>query len=129
MDEEIFLRNTYHVNVIRTDLTRAIPALILELVDEAAVAFEDTFKLSGDSGAFLHKHLSDTSSPHPLHADSIALPVFSTMTHLIARISNRALLGKDMCRSKAYTDAMVRFAESVVGYSYALRPCPVILRE
>jgi hypothetical protein len=51
------------------------------------------------------------------------------MTHLIARVSNRALVGKEMCRNSHYTNAMVHFSEGVVIYSYILRFCPVPLRE
>ena len=30
--------------------------------------------------------------------DSVSLPVFDTMTHLIARIGNRVIRGKELCR-------------------------------
>lgn len=40
-------------------------------------------------------------------------PVFDIMTHLTARVSNRALLGLGLCRNEHFLHSVVRFAESL----------------
>ena len=131
MTDEMFLGNTYQANVVRTDLTRALPAIVPELVDESALALQEVLEIPEGSGTMPNAMslwlmlVSDDSG----YADSVSLPVWHTMTHLIARVSNRALVGPELCRNKTYTQAMVRFAEFVMIYSYALRFCPVFLRE
>jgi hypothetical protein len=50
------------------------------------------------------------------------------MTHLIARISNRAMVGLPLCRNTGYLNAMVHFAECLVPYAEILRQVPRIAR-
>jgi len=61
--------------------------------------------------------------------DAVSVPVFHTMTHLVARISNRVIFGKELCRNEKFLKAIVRFAETMpliapfVHWSpFALRP-------
>lgn len=50
MDDEIFLGNSYHANVVRTDLARALPAIVPDLVDESAVALQEALRIADGSG-------------------------------------------------------------------------------
>ncbi|PPQ98639.1 hypothetical protein CVT24_003972 [Panaeolus cyanescens] len=50
------------------------------------------------------------------------------MTRLIARISNRVILGLEMCRNKQFLRAVVRFAESVAAMAPFIQWSPVFLR-
>jgi len=43
---------------------------------------------------------------------AVSIPVFDTMTHLIARISNRVIYGEELCRDENFLKAVVRFAET-----------------
>ncbi|PPQ67316.1 hypothetical protein CVT25_005900 [Psilocybe cyanescens] len=88
------LRNPYQAKVLRTDVSRAIPSYIPELLDESILALEDAFKVTDPQ----------------LETANIA--VFDTMTHLIARISNRVIFGKELCRNQKFLHAVVRFAET-----------------
>lgn len=51
------------------------------------------------------------------------------MTHLIARISNRVIVGKELCRNEGFIHAAVTFAESLMMTPFIqwsplfLRPC------
>jgi hypothetical protein len=51
------------------------------------------------------------------------------MTDLVARISNRVLVGPELCRNKEYTQTMVHFAEFLMVHAFLIRFCPVFLRE
>jgi hypothetical protein len=50
MDDKMFFGNTYQVNVVRTDLTRALPAMVPELVDESALALPEALHIPDGSG-------------------------------------------------------------------------------
>lgn len=103
------LRNPYQASVLRTDVNRAISSYIPEILDESILAMDETFKVSKDSGV-------------------IDIPVFDTMTHLIARISNRVIFGIGMCRNERFLHAVVRFAETTPLMAPFINWSPHILR-
>ncbi|KAF7337628.1 Ent-kaurene oxidase [Mycena sanguinolenta] len=95
--------------VIRTDLTRAISAFIPEILEETRLVMSEAFAL-------------------PFGEKSTTLPLFHTMTHLVARISNRAMLGPSICRQEQYLHDIIRFAETLPIYAQLLTWFPRILR-
>lgn len=54
--------------------------------------------------------------------------VFDTMTHMVARISNRVIFGKELCRDEKFIHDVVRFAETVPILAVILSWCPYVLR-
>jgi hypothetical protein len=50
MDDRMFLGNAYQANVVRTDLTRALPVIVPELVDESALALPEALHIPEGSG-------------------------------------------------------------------------------
>jgi cytochrome P450 len=98
----------YQMVVTRTDITRAIGTFIPEVLDETRLSMSDAFAPSGEK--------------------SVTVPLFHTMTHLIARISNRAMLGTTLCRQEQFLHDVIHFAETVVLYSQLLRWFPSFLR-
>ena len=58
----------------------------------------------------------------------ITLPVFDTMTHLIARISNRVFFGPGLCRNEQYLHVVVRFAETLGVMARFIQWSPSFLR-
>lgn len=44
------MENPYQATVVRTDLSRAIPALIPEILDESILAMEELFPSKGEKG-------------------------------------------------------------------------------
>ncbi|KAF7337643.1 Ent-kaurene oxidase [Mycena sanguinolenta] len=96
--------------VVRTDLTRAISAFIPEVLEETRLAMAEAFAL-------------------PFGEKSMTLPLFHTMTHLVARISNRAMLGTSVCRQEQFLHDVVRFAETITLYAQLLKWVPRILRS
>jgi cytochrome P450 len=103
-DQQII--NPYQVTVVRTDFTRAIAAMIPEVLQETKSTIKDTF----------------------FDAKSITIPVFNTMTGMVARISNRAILGTDLCRNKEYIHSIVHFAETLILYGSVLKLCFPVIR-
>ncbi|KAJ7837356.1 hypothetical protein B0H14DRAFT_1100133 [Mycena olivaceomarginata] len=91
-------------------MTRAISSFIPEVLDETRLSMSEAFApKAGEKSA--------------------TIPLFHTMTHLIARISNRAMLGTSLCRNETFLHDIVRFAETLVLYAQVLRWLPRILRR
>ncbi|KAJ7269284.1 cytochrome P450 [Mycena haematopus] len=101
----------YQAVVTRTDLTRAISTFVPEVLEETRLAMSEVFALP----------CGEKSTTGPL-------PLFHTMTHLIARASNRAMLGTSLCRQEQFLHDVIRFAETVVLYAQLLGWFPRILR-
>ncbi|KAF7337632.1 Ent-kaurene oxidase [Mycena sanguinolenta] len=95
--------------VVRSDLTRAISTFIPEVLEEMRLAMAEAFAL-------------------PLGEKSTTLPLFHTMTLLVARISNRAMLGTSICRQEQYLHDVIHFAETLSLYAQLLTWFPRILR-
>ncbi|KAF7337635.1 Ent-kaurene oxidase [Mycena sanguinolenta] len=96
--------------VVRTDLTRAISAFIPEVLEETRLAMAEAFAL-------------------PFGEKSTTLPLFHTMTHLVARISNRAMLGTSVCRQEQFLHDIIRFAETLTLYAQLLAWFPRFVRS
>ncbi|KAL0955893.1 hypothetical protein HGRIS_002090 [Hohenbuehelia grisea] len=103
------LRNPYQSIVARNDITRGISAFIPEVLDETVLTMEDTFRSTDGSGF-------------------ISVPLFHTMTMMVGRISNRAMLGTELCRNRHFIHAVVGFAETLVLYAQLLNWTPTMLR-
>ncbi|KAF8893357.1 cytochrome P450 [Infundibulicybe gibba] len=102
---EAQLQNPYQAAVIRTNVNRAIPTFIPEILDESDLAMGETFKSTKND-----------------------VLVFDTMTHLIARISNRVIFGTEMCRNEGFLREIVRFAETTPLIAPFITWSPVTLR-
>ncbi|KAF9566781.1 cytochrome P450 [Agrocybe pediades] len=105
MDEHQ-LSTPYQARVLRTDVNRAIPSYVPEILDESMLAMDETFKDS----------------------DSNGLVVFDTMTHLIARISNRVIFGQELCRNEHFLHVVVKFAETIALIAPFIHWSPSFLR-
>ncbi|KAF8204329.1 cytochrome P450 [Mycena galopus ATCC 62051] len=100
----------YQAVVTRTDITRAIGSFVPEVLEETRLSMSEAFAPS-------------------LGEKSATVPLFHTMTHLIARISNRAILGSTLCRQEQFLHDVIRFAETLVLYAQLLVWFPRILRR
>ncbi|KAF8202596.1 cytochrome P450 [Mycena galopus ATCC 62051] len=102
--------NPYHLEtIIRSDLTKALRSLVPEMLEEAQLAIPDHIKITGS-------------------ATSVSIPVFPTMVHLVARVSNRAMIGAPGCRNEKFLKKQVSVAEEVIPMSQILNWFPVFLR-
>jgi len=59
---------------------------------------------------------------------SAGVEVFDTMTHLIARISNRVIFGKELCRNEKFIHSVVRFSETIPLMAPFIQWSPLWLR-
>ncbi|KAG9226003.1 hypothetical protein CCMSSC00406_0009100 [Pleurotus cornucopiae] len=98
-------RAPFQVNVVRNQLTKGIANFIPEIVDEATLAIEDTFK-------------------PPPNSEYASLPVFNTMMYMVGRITSRAIVGVEICRNELFVRTIVRFMKGLVVYSRLLRCVP-----
>lgn len=73
--------------------------------------------------------MEQTFKLHPCSDNSYEVPVFETMTHLIARISNRVVFGLGLCRNEQFLHAVVRFAETVPLMAPFIKWTPPVLRS
>ncbi|KAJ7123770.1 cytochrome P450 [Mycena epipterygia] len=102
--------NPYHLEtIIRSDLTKALRSLVPEMLEEAQLAIPEHLKLTD-------------ATP------SVTIPVFPTIVHLVARVSNRAMIGVPGCRNEKFLKKQVSVAEEVIPMSQVLNWFPVFLR-
>ncbi|KAJ7356763.1 cytochrome P450 [Mycena albidolilacea] len=100
----------FQAGVARTDVTRAGYDFIPEVLDETRLAMSEAFALNADQ-------------------KSTSVPLFHTMTHLVARITNRPILGTSLCRNKPFLQDVIQFTETLVVYAQLLLWFPKILRR
>jgi len=98
--------NPLHIPIIRNQLTKAIPALILDLYDDVSEAFNQYL-------------------PAKEWTRVIAL---ENMTKIVARVSNRAFVGPQLCRNPDWNKITIDFTMDVVKTSLLLRAFPPFLR-
>ncbi|KAI1791206.1 cytochrome P450 [Ganoderma leucocontextum] len=85
------LDDPYHVDVIRDKLTRMIPAVLPDVVDELSMV--------------LPEYIATGSTD-----DWVEVSVWRSMLNVIARISNRVFVGPPLCRDKEYLELAIDFA-------------------
>jgi len=121
-------RNPFQAAAVRSDLTRAIASLVPEIVEETTLAMAETFKPPVDSSMQTPRLVIPPNEIN-LVTESITLPLFSTMTHMVSRVSNRAVVGTELCRNNSFLHAIVNFAETLVVYAIILNALPRPVRS
>jgi hypothetical protein len=103
--------NPYHVGaLIRSDLTKALRSLVPEILEEAQLAIPERLKI-------------------PDSQDSVALPLFDTMVSLVARVSNRAMIGAPGCRNEQFLQRQVSVAAQAIPMALVLNWFPQFSRR
>ncbi|KAJ7835138.1 cytochrome P450 [Mycena olivaceomarginata] len=99
----------YHLNAVRTSLTRNLHVCFPDVRDEIVCAFDDVLQLQGSEWK--------------------SLPVLPTLMAIVARVSNRLFVGLPLCRNQAYlannvayTLDVMRSANKIILYPPFLRP-------
>ncbi|KAG9221143.1 hypothetical protein CCMSSC00406_0005418 [Pleurotus cornucopiae] len=95
----------FQATVTRNEVTKGIATFIPEILEESTLALEETFR-------------------PPSGSEYVSLPVFHAMTNMIGRISNRAVMGIELCRNEHFVHAVVSFAETLTIYSQLLNWTP-----
>jgi hypothetical protein len=125
--QESIAVNHYHVIVTRTELSRHIPELMPDIVDELGAAFEDEISVT-----------NGTSLLHNLTIEWMPICSFQKTVNIVARISNRVFVGLPLCtfllffpylgRNKDYLHYAVEHATNVVQVGSIIRFLPEILK-
>ncbi|KAL0567793.1 hypothetical protein V5O48_014203 [Marasmius crinis-equi] len=98
--------NPYHINIVRTPLTRNIGARFDDILDETLTAFADSI---------------------PLHDDWVEMPVAKTIQNMVVRISNRYFVGLPLCRDPDWCDLSIQFTINVAVNSMIINLFPKML--
>ncbi|KAL0058078.1 hypothetical protein AAF712_015257 [Marasmius tenuissimus] len=106
------LRDPYHVDVVRTPLTRNIGARFDDVCDELAIAFNENLPSQEDG---------EWHSP-PGDLDSLAM-----VQNIVVRASNRLLVGLPLCRNEDWCKLNVQFTIDVMRDSILIGMFPRFL--
>ncbi|KAF7367730.1 hypothetical protein MSAN_00836900 [Mycena sanguinolenta] len=107
MGREI-VENHYHMDLVRTTLTRNLHKCFPDVRDEIICAFDDVLELEGSEWK--------------------SYPVLPTMMTIVARVSNRLFVGLPLCRDKAYLANNVAYAVDVIRSANKITLLPPFLR-
>jgi len=102
------LDNVYHVDIIRTKLTRNIADIFKEVRDELVRSLDASIPTDGD--------------------DWVKVPVVETMRHVICATSNRVFVGAPLCRDQDYLNLNLNFTVNVIKNATILTMFPKPLR-
>ncbi|KAF9269386.1 cytochrome P450 [Marasmius fiardii PR-910] len=98
--------NPYHVDVIRTTLTRNIGAKFDEVLDEIKTSFDEIV---------------------PVRDEWVEFPAVATIQSIVVRASNRLFVGLPLCRDPDYCDLNIKFTIQVVVNSLLIDLFPNFL--
>ncbi|KAJ7131156.1 cytochrome P450 [Mycena epipterygia] len=100
--------NPYHLDVIRSTLTRNLGKCLPDVLDEISCAVDDMLALDG--------------------TDWKLVPVLPTVMTLVARTTNRLLVGLPICRDKDYIKLVVQYTIDVAIRAQLINLLPSVLR-
>ncbi|PPR07181.1 hypothetical protein CVT26_012611 [Gymnopilus dilepis] len=101
-------RDTYHINVIRTPLTKNIAPQFSVITDEIATAFKELVPA--------------------ISSDWISVPALKAITKVICRTTNRYLVGLPLARNADFTDLIEKFTLDIYLGGQIISLFPTILK-
>ncbi|KAJ6544721.1 cytochrome P450 [Mycena sp. CBHHK59/15] len=105
------LTNPYAIGVLLGEVTREIDRYIPDIVEETNQALDE----------LLSDHMNGS-------APTSVVPLFSSMTDVVARVVNRSFVGAELCRKPDYIQAVVRYAQTFIFYGMVLKLLPKFLK-
>ncbi|KAJ7644773.1 cytochrome P450 [Roridomyces roridus] len=102
------MENPYHLNIVRTTLTRNLHRCFPDVRDEIVCAFDDVLDLD--------------------KSDWKNVMVLPAMMSIVARVSNRLFVGLPLCREKAHLDNSIQFTIDVMRSADRINMFPAFLR-
>ncbi|TDL14450.1 cytochrome P450 [Rickenella mellea] len=98
------LDNTYHIHVLRTQLTRNLDSVFPDVKDEIMTAFEEII---------------------PSSDNWVSVNALETFMKIVTRVSNRVFVGLPVCRDPEYIRLNMEYTKQVVKVAIlvALTPC------
>ncbi|KAI1791098.1 cytochrome P450 [Ganoderma leucocontextum] len=100
----------FHVAVVRDKLTRNLAVVYPDVLDEVCAAFQEYI-------------------PVPAEEDEwVPVTVWPVVQKIIARVSNRVIVGLPRCRDKKYLDVAINFTNDVFISSFIINLFPEFLK-
>ncbi|KAI1793056.1 cytochrome P450 [Ganoderma leucocontextum] len=99
----------YHLDVIKEKLSRALPAILPDVIEELKLAVPE------------HIPTKD--------AEWTTVNVMTSMQKIVARASNRIFVGLPLCRNEEYLDLAIRFTMDVVKDQVVMTLIPYSLTK
>ncbi|PIL27965.1 cytochrome P450 [Ganoderma sinense ZZ0214-1] len=107
--DPLIVTDQYHVKVLQEKLTRRLPELLLDIVDEVMAAVQDHIVSREDEWT--------------------SVEVIPVMQNIIARASNRAFVGLPLCRNEEYLRLAVGIVVDTVKTMIVLSLVPRFLKS
>ncbi|EJF60310.1 cytochrome P450 [Dichomitus squalens LYAD-421 SS1] len=98
----------YHIRLTRDKLTRTLPAIVPDLVDELRATLPEYVPTHGDEWT--------------------TIDVTTTTQKIVARLSNRVFVGLPVCRNEEYLKMAVSIATDLIKDAFILKTSPHFLR-
>ncbi|KAI1793082.1 cytochrome P450 [Ganoderma leucocontextum] len=105
--DELFV-DPYHVDIIREKLTRTLPTILPDVVDELEHAVPRYIPTEGEEWTTVN--------------------VMTTMQNIVARASSRVFVGIPLCRNEEYLDMSISFTRDVSSDRKIMNRTPRILK-
>ncbi|KAG8219260.1 cytochrome P450 [Butyriboletus roseoflavus] len=100
--------NSYHIPIVRAQLTRNIEALYPEIKDEMSTAFDDVLDLRGNEWK--------------------SVPALSSVQKVVCRTSNRVFVGLSLCRDPDWMDLNIQYAFDIIKGGAIIGLFPKLLK-
>ncbi|PBK82225.1 cytochrome P450 [Armillaria gallica] len=97
----------YHINVVRSALTRNIAVCFEDVADEIQEAFNDNI---------------------PMTEYRLNVPVYERIIQIVCRASNRMFVGLPLCRSQDYIKLNINFTINVFACAHIINLFPSFLK-
>ncbi|KAF5370913.1 hypothetical protein D9615_009789 [Tricholomella constricta] len=107
------LEDPYHINIIRTTLTKNLESLLPHILDEAAHAYE------AEIGSKLSQQVNPEWTP---------IGAQETFQQLICQVSSRSFVGLPLCRNKEYCALNIQFTTNVMTAAAMINLFPRVLK-
>jgi len=101
--------NMWHTEVIRNKLTRALPGLFGDIIDENRVSFES--------------HI-----PAKIDGDWVSVPALETIMQVVSQVTNRIFVGIPLCRDQEWKKLNINYTMEIAKGSLFLGLVPKFLR-
>ncbi|KAI0640040.1 cytochrome P450 [Trametes polyzona] len=106
--EPSIMGNPYHIDLIRERLTRTLPVVMPDVVDEVMSAVPQQIPATTD--------------------DWVEVNLMGVVLQMVARLSGRVFVGLPLCRNQEYLDLAIRFTIDVVRDRDMLNKWPQVLK-
>ncbi|OSD03318.1 cytochrome P450 [Trametes coccinea BRFM310] len=98
----------YHVDIIREKLTRSVPAILPDVIDELTLAVPEHIPAKSD--------------------EWLEVAIMPTMQQIIARASSRVFVGAPLCRNKEYLNLAIKFTIDIIKDKTLVKLAPSFLK-